>query len=170
MQILPLFPYLSVCECLVWITEEQRHLESGVSQRDVGLWCFPTQISGTVADGDVMSSSSALLRCSHASAATFFLLPLYFLPAPSCLVYFFSISVCIFPSIFISFVARQGSRRSLAVVRLSFFFFFLWMRCVVYSLCYFCTVRWWWTHKVWPHHFLLCHLASSYWLRLSSQW
>lgn len=123
---LALFPYLSVCVCLlcVWLCGEQRHLESGVSQCDVRLWCFPSQRSGTVGDGGVMSSSSVLLRCSHTSAATFFFSPLCSSPAPWCLAYFYCVSVCIFPSILISFVARRWSRRSLAVVRLSFFPFF----------------------------------------------
>lgn len=73
--------FVCVCVSCVWLGEEQRHLESGVSQCDVRLWCFPTQRSGTVADGGVMSSSSVLLRCSHTSVATFFL-PLCSSPAP----------------------------------------------------------------------------------------
>lgn len=114
-----------------------------------------------------MSSSSALLQYSHTSAATFFVAAsFFFLASPLCVLCISSAFPCKYspPSLSPLLLGRGvGVRWLLCVCRFSFF---LWMRCVVYSLCYFCTVRWWWTHKVWPHHFLHCHLASS-WLAVA---
>lgn len=59
-----LFVRLYMLVCSVWLTEKERHLESGVSPRDVSLWCFPTQRSGTASDEDMMSSSSFVFNAA----------------------------------------------------------------------------------------------------------
>lgn len=141
--------YRCMCVCVsMWtchyvcdLVRKEFGLESGVSPRDVGFWCFPNQRSGTSSDEDVMSSSGFLFHCnsgptSHASLLSLsFCLRLYFRLSlclslySICLSVYLSVCFCL--SVFIScFHSRcTGSRRSLAV-----FFLFLWMGCVVYSL------------------------------------
>lgn len=169
MQILQLFPYLSVCASRVCVTYW--------GTETLGKWCLTMWRTSLVFSDpkkwnrrwrgcDVIIERPPSLQ-SHVRSY-FFFCHFFFSPAPWCLAYFYSVSVCIFPSILISFVARRWSRRSLAVVRLSFFLFFyewdvLFTPCAISVPCADDE------HKVWPHHFLLCYLASSYWLRFSSQ-
>lgn len=123
-----------------------RELESVVSPRDVGFWCFPNQRSGTISDEDVMSSSGSLFHanCGHMSCAM--LLMLY-----SCLHFHlcFSVYLSVFFSLclYLSFVMLKGCRRLLAVF---FFSFFMNGMCCLLWQSYFC-LCWWWTHTVWPH-------------------
>lgn len=72
-------------------------MESVVSPRDVGFWCFPNQRSGTIGDEDVMSPSGSLFHtnCGHTSRAM--LLMLY-----SCL--HFHLSNTVFFGAFVSFL------------------------------------------------------------------
>lgn len=118
-----LFVRLFTLVCSVWLTEEERHLESGVSPRDVSLWCFPTQRSGTDSDEDMMSSSSFLFQCSHTSAATFLLLQFrpFFL---SCVFFRVFLCACFPPSLSLLLLGRGVGVRWLFLFYR--FFFYEW--------------------------------------------
>lgn len=127
---------ISECE-FVWLTEKAWDLESSVSPRDVGFWCFPNQRSGTSSDEDVMSSSGFffLTRTAAPRLTTLLLfslcrclcfrLSLYLSLYNICLAAHFVLFRSLSLSLAFPLVTLSEGRRLL---------FFLWMGCVVYSL------------------------------------
>lgn len=87
------FMCVSVCvrvSLCVRLIEKELELESGVSPRDVGFWCFPNQRSGTSSDEDVMSSSGFLSHSNSGPTSHATLLSLSF-----CLRLYFRLSLCL---------------------------------------------------------------------------
>lgn len=155
--------HVCICAC-VTLQVKKWELESSVSPRDVGFWCFPNQGSGTSSDEDVMSQSGFLSYSSrglpsHAALLSFsFCLCRIF---PSLCVCLFLPLVCFSPCLYLFFPLLLRCR-GVGVCRL---FFMNGMRCLL-SESYFCADD---EHKLWPH-FLFCCLPFSDWLRFPSQW
>ncbi len=138
------FAYVSFFCLTYWETE----LESGVSPRDVGFWCFPDQRSGTSTDEDVMSSSAAPISC-YSFVALF--LPLSIFPSLLSLYSICLSCICLSVSLPV-FISPLSHCRGVGVHWLLFFFLFFYEWDALFTLwqSYFCQ-RWWWTHTVWPH-------------------
>lgn len=150
----------------VRVTEKEWELERDASPRDVSLWCFPNQGSGTSSDEDVMSLSDFLSKstsCFKMLLSFFYFTHFLF----ACFHVSICLSLCVFahvcsPAIALHLLLLFMLRCRRVGVCCSFFFFYEWAVLFTLWQSYFCQL-WWWTHTVWPHQLPL-RLLSGLWL------